>query len=63
MQTEMDREDRLLKDLKNNVYQLVITHGSVRAPSFFYKECGTESLLFGLPKDHMLQRESLSSQK
>lgn len=61
LQTEMDREDRLLKDLKNNVYQLVVTHESPSGSQFFCKECGTESLLFGLPKDHKYaQWESLS---
>ena len=61
LQTEMDREDRLLKDLENNVYQLVVTHESPSGSQFFCKECGTESLLFGLPKDHKYaQWESLS---
>lgn len=56
LQTEMDQEDRLLKDLQNNVYQLVVTHEKPDEKQFFFKECGTESLLFGLPQDHKYAR-------
>lgn len=61
LQTEMDDDRRLLTDLENNVYQLIATHTRPDAAQYFYKECGTESLMFALPKGHRYaRRKSLS---
>lgn len=61
LQTEMDDDRRLLGDLENNVYQLIATHTQPDAAQYFYKECGTESLMFALPKSHKYaRRKSLS---
>lgn len=61
LQTEMDDDRRLLTDLENNVYQLIATHTQPDAAQYFYKECGKESLMFALPKNHRYaRRKSLS---
>lgn len=52
LQTEIDREDRLLQDLDNNVYQMVITHEKPEGSGYYARECGRESLLFALPEGH-----------
>lgn len=57
----MDDDRRLLTDLENNVYQLIVTHTQPDTAQYFYKECGTESLMFALPKGHRYaRRKSLS---
>lgn len=61
LQTEMDKDARLLADLQNNVYQLVVTHVKPDGESYFWKECMKENLLFALPKGHRYaRRKSLS---
>lgn len=61
LQTEMDDDRRLLTDLENNIYQLVSTHTEPDSAKYFYKECGKESLMFALPKNHKYaRRKSLS---
>lgn len=60
LQTEIDQDARLLADLLNNVYQLVVTHEKPGEP-YFWKECMKESLMFALPKGHKFaRRKSLS---
>lgn len=56
LQTETDREDRLLAGLLQDTYQLVILHEKPAGDSFFYRMCGTESLMFALPKGHRYAR-------
>ena len=61
LQTEIDDDRRLLTALENNVYQLIVTHTRPDAAQYFYKECGTETLMFALPKGHKYsRRKSLS---
>lgn len=61
LQTETDDDRRLLTDLENNIYQLIATHTKPDAAKYFYKECGKESLMFALPKNHRYaRRKSLS---
>lgn len=61
LQTEMDADRRLLTDLENNVYQLIVTHTAPDETKYSYKECGKESLMFALPKSHRYaRRKSLS---
>ena len=61
LQTEMDQDARLLADLLNNIYQLVVTHEKPNGDAFFWKECMKESLMFALPKSHRyVRRKSLS---
>lgn len=61
LQTEMDQDARLLTDLLNNVYQLVVTHVRPDGGPYFWKECMKETLLFSLPKGHRYaRRKSLS---
>ena len=56
LQTEMDEDKRLLMDLENNVYQLIVTHEKPNSKHLFYKECGKEALMFALPKGHKYAR-------
>lgn len=61
LQTEMDRDARLLTDLLNNVYQLAVTHVEPEGEPYFWKECMRETLMFALPKGHRYaKRKSLS---
>lgn len=61
LQTEMDRDTRLLTGLENNVYQLAATHVKPDGTQFFWKECMKETLMFALPKGHRFaRRKSLS---
>lgn len=61
LQTEMDNDRRLMMDLENNVYQLIVTHGEPKNKNLFWKICGKESLMFALPKGHRyVRRKSLS---
>ena len=55
-QTEMDREDRLLEGLENGTFKLIVIPEKPSGDQFFYKECGTESLMFALPKGHRFAR-------
>ena len=56
LQTEMDEDRRLLMDLDNNVYQLVVTHSRPEGNSLFYAEFEKEVLMFALPKGHRYAR-------
>lgn len=61
LQTEIDDDQKLLTALENNIYQLIATHTEPDAKNYFYKECGKESLMFALPKNHRYaRRKSLS---
>lgn len=61
LQTEQDAETRLISDLDNDVYQLISLHKKPEGKQYFCKECGTESLMFALPKGHKYaRRKSLS---
>ena len=61
LQTEIDEDERLLKDLNNNVYQLIVTHEKPSGKQYYFRECGTETLMFALPKGHKYaRRKSLS---
>lgn len=61
LQTGMDRDARLLANLLNNVYQLVVTHEKPDGEQYFWKECMREALMFALPKGHRYAgRKSLS---
>lgn len=61
LQTEQDSESRLLSDLDNDVYQLITLHKKLEGKQYFYKKCGTESLMFALPKGHKYaRRKSIS---
>lgn len=61
LQTEMDDDRRLLANLEDNVYQLIVTHTQPDKAQYFYKKCGAESLMFSLPKGHRYaRRKSLS---
>lgn len=61
LQTEQDDENRLLMDLDNNIYQLVVTHEKPDGKRYFSKVCGKESLMFALPKGHKyVRRKTLS---
>lgn len=61
LQTETDHDARLLTDLENNVYQLIVTHEKPCKSQYFWKECMKESLMFALPKGHRYaRRKSLS---
>ena len=48
LQTEMDTTDRLFNDLNNNVYELIATYEKPVGEQYFFKECGTENLMFSL---------------
>ena len=56
LHTKMDRETSLWQDLENNVYQLIITHENPANSQYFFKKCGTESLMFALTKGHKYAR-------
>lgn len=61
LQTETDDHDRLLYDLQNDVFQLVVVHQKPESASFYYRECCREALLFSLPQGHRYAgRKSLS---
>ena len=61
LQTETDNIARLLSDLENNVYQLVVVPEKPEGPQYFWKKCGQESLLFFLPENHRYaRRQSLA---
>ena len=61
LQTEQDSETRLLSDLDNDIYQLISLHKKPEGKQYFCKECGTESLMFALPKGHKYaRRKSIS---
>ena len=64
LQTEMKDEERLMKDLENHVYHLVVVHKRPKDGPYYVKECGRERLSFALPKGHKYaKRKSLSFQE
>ena len=64
LQTELNGEDRLMKDLENHVYHLAVVHRQPKDGPYFVKECGRETLSFSLPKGHKYaRRKSLSFQE
>ena len=52
LQTEMESEELLLKHLMDDSCQLIALHEPPAGDEFFCKKCGTESLMFALPKEH-----------
>lgn len=61
LQTEMDEDRRLLMDLDNNIYQLIVTHIKPEGKKYYYKICATETLMFALPRGHKyIRRRSLT---
>lgn len=61
LQTEMESEELLLKHLIDDSYQLIALHEPPVGAEFFYKKCGTETLMFALPKEHRYaNRKSLT---
>lgn len=52
LQTEIQDENRLLADLENNIYQLVVLHEKPSGTQFFCRELEKEHLMFSLPKNH-----------
>lgn len=61
LQTEIDDDKRLLSDLANGIYQLAVLHEKPDKDNLIVKECGRESLMFALPKEHRFaDRKSLS---
>lgn len=57
----MEQDSRLLTDLLNNIYQLVVVHEKPEGEQYFWKECIKETLMFALPKSHRYaRRKSLS---
>ena len=61
LQTDQDDDKRLLMDLDNNIYQLVVTHEKPDGKKYFSKMCGKESLMFALPKGHKYSRRKFLS--
>mgnify|MGYP000561933284 CR=1 FL=1 len=61
LQTKIDEDERLLKDLDNNVYQLIVTHEKPSGKQYYYTECGAETLMFALPKGHKYARRKALS--
>lgn len=60
LQTEIDDDKRLLSDLGNGIYQLIVLHEKPESNDLIFKECGRESLMFALPKEHRFaDRKSL----
>ena len=61
LQTDMTSDEHLIKGLAQDHYQLVVTHKKPDSGSYVYKEWGSESLMFALPKDHKYaDKKSLS---
>ncbi len=61
LQSEQDTEEKLLLGLNHNVYQLIVLYKKLEGEQYYFKKCGTESLMFALPKGHKYaRRKSLS---
>ncbi|RHV63834.1 LysR family transcriptional regulator [Clostridium sp. OM02-18AC] len=61
LQADTTSDKRLFRGLDQNHYQLIVTHEKPDSDSYFFKEWGTESLMFALPKDHKYaNKKSLS---
>ena len=56
LQTEQDTEERLLSDLDNNIYQLIVLPKKPNGTQYYSRECGKETLMFALPKGHKYTR-------
>ena len=61
IQTEIVEKNALLSGLESGSYQLIVLPEKLESKSYFVKECGRESLMFALPRNHRYaQRKSLS---
>lgn len=61
IQTEIVEKNALLSGLESGSYQLIVLPEKLESQSYFVKECGRESLMFALPRNHRYaQRKSLS---
>ena len=61
LQTQMDQADRLLSDLCNDSYQMIVLPEKPDETRYFSKACGHETLMFALPKGHRYaKRKKLS---
>lgn len=56
LQTKTEHNDKLFADLDNNVYELIATYQKPMGEQYFFKECGTETLMFSIPKNHKYAR-------
>ena len=56
LQTEAKDESTLLAGLENDTYQLITVHEKPPEQDFFCKKCGSETLMFALPKNHKYAR-------
>lgn len=61
LQTETKKEDQLFAGLLNNTYQLIATHEYPDDEVFYCKKCGSETLMFALPKGHKYARRKTLS--
>lgn len=52
LQTEPAGEEQLLSGLESDTYQLITLHERPDTERFFSKQCGSETLMFALPKGH-----------
>lgn len=61
LQTDMASDKQLFHGLDHDQYQIIITHEKPDNAAYFYKEWGSEHLMFALPKDHRFaDRKTLS---
>lgn len=61
LQTETKPEDQLFAGLSENTYQLIATHIKPVDDSLYYQKCGSETLMFALPRGHKYaKRKKLS---
>lgn len=56
LQTETLPEEQLYEGLANGTYQLIAVHEEPADNAYYYKKCGSESLMFALPKGHKFAR-------
>lgn len=61
LQTEITDDDKLLSGIADGSYQLIVLPYRPDGGQYFVKECGRETLMFALPKEHRFaRRKSLS---
>lgn len=61
LQSKSDDENQLLEDLDRDLCQLIVLHEKPSNDSYYCKECGKETLMFAVPKNHKYaKRKSLS---
>lgn len=56
LQTETLPEEQLYEGLANGTYQLIAVHEEPADDAYYYKKCGSENLMFALPKGHKFAR-------